>query len=163
MIWPLLSRLCAIDWIAQAIITRAMRTPYQHIYSKDGRVLYMGRWWLFNRYADDKPPRWSWLPSIRVHHIKVHDQDRHMHSHPWRARTIILRGWYVEQRPDADHEIQRMPGKTAEIKYNEFHRICRVAPGGCWTLFFTWRKQGTWFFDVDGKLVPWREYLDGGD
>jgi hypothetical protein len=28
-----------------------------------------------------------------------------------------------------------------------------------WTLFITWRYQGTWGFDVDGSKVPWREYL----
>lgn len=159
ILWKLLAKICALPWIATFIIRRSLGTPYQHIYSKNGRTLYMGRWWLFNPYAEDSPPRISWLPSIRIHQIRVEDQDRHMHSHPWDARTIILRGWYQERRQCSRRVITRNAGDTAGLMYGEFHRITRVCPEGCWTIFITWRKQGSWFFDVDGKHVPWRKYL----
>jgi hypothetical protein len=142
--------------------------------SPDGQTLYMGRWWLFNPYpgAGDERKRWSWLPSVRVHHICVEDQDRHLHDHPWNARTIILKGGYVEERPmplrtkenDRQPEmvlmtIHRLPGDTAKLRFGEYHRINEVQLGGAWTLFFTWSYRGTWGFKVDGVKVPWREYL----
>jgi hypothetical protein len=41
----------------------------------------------------------------------------------------------------------------------QYLRISYIAEGGAWTLFFTWRYQGTWGFLVDGAKVPWRKYL----
>lgn len=95
----LVTRRIVTDWL----IRRAQRTPYSHIRSKDGASIYMRRWWLFNPYGKDndgeqEPARITWLPSIRVHHILRPDVDRHLHDHPWNARTIVLRGWYKEER-----------------------------------------------------------------
>jgi hypothetical protein len=171
MIWSLIARICAIPNVANWLIARAQRTPYTPIMSPDGETLYMGRWWLFNPYPGngDERKRWSWLPSVRVHHICVEDKDRHLHDHPWNARTIILKGAYREQRPTTDFGINvadnyvesvvRRPGDTARLLFGEYHRIAEVSPGGAWTLFITWKYRGTWGFLVDGKKVPWREYL----
>lgn len=63
--------------------------------------MYKGRWWLFNPFSREthKAALW-WCPwSFRIHHIMRHDEDLDLHDHPWNARTIILRGWYTEQRP----------------------------------------------------------------
>ena len=176
----------AIAWLATRprvtawLIRRAQRTPYYNIHGPDGS-LYMGRWWLFNPYGKDAtgetlPARWSWLPSIRVHHIMRPDSDRHLHDHPWNARTIVLKGWYAEERPieaftvlaaDGLHSMQparseffRVAGYTGRLLFGQYHRISAVPHEGVWTLFFTWRKRGTWGFDVDGRKVPWREYLN---
>ena len=149
------------DWI----IDRAMRTPYSHIHSSDGERLYMRRWWLFNPF--DGSGRGGtylrlhrWLPvSIRVHHIVRPDEDRHLHDHPWNARTIILKGSYREQREDG-RSYHRHVGDTAKLRFGEYHRIDHVRRyDGAWTLFITYRYGGTWGFLVDGKKVPWREYL----
>lgn len=149
-----------VDWLIQ----RAQRTPYSHIPSRDGRGTYMYRWWLFNPYGKDaagneQPARWSWLPSIRIHHIRLPDVDRHLHDHPWNARTIVLRGFYHERREDCPHEILRIPGDTARLLFGEYHRITRVSDGGVITCFFTWKYRGDWGFKVNGKKVSWREYL----
>lgn len=171
MLWSFIARICAIPRVADWLIARAQRTPYAPVMSQDGQTLYMGRWWLFNPYPapGNGRKRWSWLPSIRVHHICVEGQDRHCHDHPWNARTIILRGGYREQRPDVEfnigieegyvYSITRGPGDTARLLYGQFHRISKVSPGGAWILFITWRYRGTWGFLVDGRKVPWREYL----
>lgn len=187
LLWRLAALLLSRPAVASRIIARAQRTPYRHIYGPDGS-LYMGRWWLFNPYepdATEEAKRWPWLPSVRVHHIMRPDSDRHLHDHPWNARTVILRGFYVEERPDADVStreyfahcvaegtpstggerrvsLHRGAGFTGALRFGQFHRITRVSEGGVFTLFFTWRKQGTWGFDVDGLKVPWREYLDSG-
>ncbi|WP_282352067.1 hypothetical protein [Pseudomonas sp. PS01303] len=100
LFWRLIAKLLALPAIAGWLIGRAKLTPYQHIMSADGTEMYMGRWWLFNPYSREthKPALW-WCPwSFRVHHIMRPDEDRDLHDHPWNARTIILRGWYTEER-----------------------------------------------------------------
>jgi hypothetical protein len=159
LLWAIVAQIVAIPFIANWIIARAQRTPYFHLPG------YMERWWFFNRYdATDKGRRYRWLPSMRVHHILRADLDRHLHDHPWNARTIILRGMYVESR--LHYHVQGMSrirwirerGATARLNYGEFHKIEFVPPGGVWTLFLTWDYQGTWGFLVDGRKVPHREY-----
>lgn len=150
-----------VDWL----IRRAQRTPYYDIPSRDGKSTYMRRWWVFNPYGKDAqgnelPARWSWLPSVRVHHICLPDADRHLHDHPWNARTIVLRGFYMEQREGKSRTSKlRGTGYTGRLLFGEFHRITAVSDGGVYTLFFTWKYRGTWGFKVDGKKAPWREYL----
>jgi hypothetical protein len=144
------------DWL----ICRSFRTPYTNIMSPDGRRTYMYRWWLFNPYpvgSEGKERHFNWLPSIRIHHIVRPDADRHHHSHPWDARTIILDGYYAEERDI--HTFLRTAGNTVALKHTDYHRIAEVSPGGVFTLFITWKYRGTWHFDVDGKKVPWREYI----
>jgi hypothetical protein len=164
-----------VDWL----IRRATKTPYFHIVGADGTV-YMERYWLFNPYpaaSDGCSRRWGdWMPSIRLHKILREDQDRHLHDHPWDARTVILRGWYNEDRlvhhgpcPGLDWATMpvtssivrygRRASDTAPLHFGEFHKITEVSPGGVWTLFITFKYRGTWGFLVDGKKVPWREYL----
>lgn len=143
----------------------AYERPYTHIMSPDGSECYMGRWWLFNPYGKDAdgaptPARWPWLPSVRLHHIQRADDDRHLHDHPWNARTIVLTGWYIEERLDRAKRFHlRGQGYTGRLLFGQYHRINEVSPGGVITLFFTWEYQGTWGFLVDGKKVAWKEYL----
>lgn len=170
MIWSLIARICAIPHVADWLIARAQRTPYWNVMSPDGQTVYMRRWWLFNRYDESKYWKWTWLPSIRVHHICVEDQDLHLHDHPWNARTIILKGCYIEEVPDSEPGFEGLtvfsdshqPGYTGRLLYGQFHRIASISRGGAWTLFLTWKYRGTWGFLVDGKKVPWREYLGVG-
>lgn len=176
MLWRIIAWLCSRPTVANWLIRRALRTPYTHITSPNGRDVYMARFWLFNPYPDRtsgaKRPRWQFPLSIRVHHIRREDNDRHLHDHPWNARTIILRGWYFEERPEVlingcpsiarrQPPAWRRPGDTTRLNFGEYHRISEVAPDGCWTLFFTWRYRGKWGFWVDGRKVPHDEYLGG--
>jgi hypothetical protein len=184
-IWRILAAFVSQPAVFQWIVKRAKRTPYYPIYSRDGAKLYMDRWWLFNPYSKDAsggagPARWSWLPSVRVHHICVADEPT-MHDHPWNARTIVMSGWYVEERPNEHRSGQkrlyvivgtagytrtetrsvfnRQVGYTGRVLFEQYHRISDVSPGGVYTLWFTWKYRGTWGFLVNGKKVPWREYL----
>lgn len=151
----LLSRQPVADWL----LRRAKRTPYRHIV-KSGRT-YMERYWLFNPYDNtSRKPRWSWCPiSVRIHVIRKPDDDRHLHDHPWDARTIVLRGWYLEERLGEYLERRRMAGDTATIGVRRYHRINAVSPGGVVTLFITGRERGTgWGYLVNGQHVPWGDY-----
>ncbi|NMY81208.1 hypothetical protein HBO01_21220 [Pseudomonas rhodesiae] len=186
LFWRLVAKLLARPAVAAWLIARAQRTPYLHIMSADGAETYMGRWWLFNPYSRDthKPALW-WCPwSFRIHHIMRPDEGRDLHDHPWNARTIILRGWYTEQRllkadDPAVHQllvkaadlrqsfdaafqateyIDRRPGDTARLNHGEYHRIDLISPGGVYTLFITSKWRGDWGFLVNGAKVPWRKY-----
>lgn len=160
--WRPLAWLLSREPIARVLLGRAKRTPYTHIHGKDGSV-YMMRWWLFNPYewpaGSGTKARWrKWLPSARVHWIRRPDDDRALHDHPWNARTIILRGGYVETKQNGE-VVRRRAGDTARLLFGEYHRIDYVPEDGALTLFITWRYRGTWGFLVNGQKVPWREYL----
>lgn len=157
--WRMLAAIVSRPRVTRWLIARAQRTPYTHITSADGSDVYMGRWWLFNPHPSSGAPKSTpWLPSVRIHHIRRADRDRHLHDHPWNARTIVLRGWYDEERADGG-QYYRHTGYTGRLLYGQYHRIAWVHPAGVWTLFITWKYRGTWGFDVDGVKVPWREYL----
>ena len=187
LFWRLVAKLLARPAIADWLIARAKLTPYQHIMSADGSEMYMGRWWLFNPYSREThmPALWCCPWSFRIHHIMRPDEDRDLHDHPWNARTIILRGWYNEQRPasdwwkkavrssmvtnpdpkivewvmkDACEWLKRSEGDTASLNHGEYHRIDQVSPGGVITLFITSKWRGDWGFLVNGVKVHWRTY-----
>ena len=111
--------------------------------------------------------KYPWLPSVRIHHILRADTARDLHDHPWNARTIILKGDYVERRrvgmydmlmAPITKEYLRLPGDTATINYGQYHSIDYVSKGGVYTMFFTWKYMGGWGFLVNGKKIPWRQY-----
>lgn len=182
LLWGAVAALVSRPTVAAWLIERSKRTPYYPITSQDGTETYMDRWWLFNPYTKDAegnagPARWPWLPSIRVHHILRADDDGHMHDHPWNARTIVLRGWYKEERPYSalghNDGLRSYPGElwprelhmrdtgyTGRVLFGQYHRISEVSPGGVTTLWFTWRYRGTWGFLVDGQKIPYRKYLN---
>lgn len=165
-IWKLAAVVLSRPTVTRWLICRARRTPYFPILGRGNDLLYMDRWWVFNAYGKNAegrtaPPRWPRLPSIRVHHICQPDDDDHEHDHPWNARTIILQGWYVEERRTHGETTRVMrAGQTAPIVAGQFHRIARVSDGGVFTLFFTWEYISDWGFWVEGQKVLWRQYLE---
>jgi hypothetical protein len=102
MIGYLLTRPAIRNWI----IKRAMRTPDDPIYAADGSgEIYMNRYWLFNPLTKKSDGEWvrkhRMIPfSIRVHNIRLPDDDRHLHDHPFNARTWIMVGGYEELRAE---------------------------------------------------------------
>jgi len=153
--WDLIARFAAKPAVADWLIRRAQRTPYFHL---EG---YMERWWLFNPTPplnSGKGRRFEWLPSVRIHHILRADNDRHLHNHPWDARTIILKGCYVERRENNRINVM-LPGNTQRIGAHTFHRIETVSQGGVWTLFISWKWQHVWGFKTDKGFVEWQDYL----
>lgn len=191
LIWKAIAAVVSKPRVADAIIRYAKRTPYLHLPTNE-HPSYMERYWVFNPYSRvTNKPRWGWLCpwSIRVHHIKREDYDRAYHDHPWDARTIILRGWYIESRPArtgswgapdefgrrewlADEVLYvRRQGDTATLGFNEYHTIRDVSDGGVYTLFISGKWKGVWGFWCSGvetaprdayclgHKVPWKKYL----
>lgn len=147
MIIQHIARLLAKPSIASAIIRFAQRHPYIHIGD------YMRRFWIV--------PFTRWLPfSIRVHHILRPDADEDLHDHPWNWRTVILRGWYIEE--DEFGELHhRGTGETVARQAHQLHRITEVSPGGVWTLFIMGRKLNRWGFVTGSppRKVYYRDYV----
>lgn len=175
LLWKALAWFVSREPVANYLINRATRTPY---FDLPG---YMERDWLFNGYHFDPnnekiahERKIKWLPSVRIHHILRADTARHLHDHPWDARTIILKGAYTERRllsvdsrtDSAGNTVTfeeiksslRKRSDTATLNYGEYHAIDWVSEGGVYTMFFTWDYKGTWGFLVDGKKIQWREY-----
>lgn len=178
-LWQQLARCLCVPAVAEWLIRRAMRTPYRHLLDPDGSI-YMERYWLFNAYpvtlrshTPSAKSYWPRFPSIRLHRIMREDRDRNLHDHPWEARTLLLKGWYIEERlvqgmgvaqdfcnrKELTIRKHRLAGDTAQINLNMFHKITQVSDGGVWTLFITWQKHATWGFMVDGQKVDYRTYL----
>ena len=170
MIWNAFAWLVTRPQVTAWLYRRAIKRPYTPIISRDGRRVYMERFWLFNPYPanEEERMRRGWLgnllPSARLHHIRLPDDDAHLHDHPWDARTIILSGEYIEQLDDAGHKMRYRPqGYTGPVLFGQYHRIHWVPEEGVWTLFITWRYRGTWGFRVNGQKVPYKEYLKERD
>lgn len=170
--WMFIAWILSRPRIANWLIWKSMQTPYSTIIH-DGKV-YMERYWLFNPYGrgpdGQEESKYKWFPwNIRIHWIRRPDSDDDMHDHPWNARTIILRGGYIEERPGKLEtvyvkeppivRISRYTGSTAKLKFGEFHRITHVQAGGAWTLFISGPYQGSWGFKVNGVKVHWKTYL----
>lgn len=173
------------DRLVEAVIRRAMKTPYFHLPE------YMNRYWLL------KPRRWTFGCAIRVHQILRSDNDRHLHDHPWPFATLILRGGYVEilqqhvlNRSELFDRIPCPEGLeliewhsiagSASLYLKSFGRTCRpgrlifhratsrhrlILPPGrhAWTLFFMGPKRQTWGFYTERGKVPWHEYLPSAE
>ena len=155
--------------IVDAIIARAKCDPYFPI---DG---YMERYWLLR-------PR-KWLPiSIRVHKILRSDDDRHLHDHPWRWASWILRGRYCEVTPALNPNIvpptgryrrsyvTDLAGGTCEYRWygegsfrarrpTDRHRLIVDAGESVWTLFIMGPRVQEWGFYTPAGKVPWHQYL----
>jgi hypothetical protein len=151
--------------LAVWLLTRAMNTPYMHLGD------YMDRWWVKEHPVDpDEFGYMTWrdrlryvLPFyIRFHHIKREDQGRDLHNHPFWFRSIIIKGWYLEDRLLPNGKIVTNSygeGSVNVCDANTYHEITYVSKGGCLTLVIHGRKlPQSWGFLVDGKHVPHMEY-----
>ena len=163
--WQLIARFLAQPAVADWLIRRAMRTPYdslaigathegpQVFRLPDDTKLWPGDYWYMRRF---------WLLrlgplQIRLHNILAEDPGRDPHDHPWPFRSVILRGWYLEQR--GTRHARREAGQSYRLGRGEFHRIVQVADGGAWTLFITWGDRRGWGFKrADGSVTPHGEY-----
>jgi len=157
--YKLIAKIVSHPKVFNYLLNRAKKTPYSNIYGVQDKKLYMERYWLFNPYPETGASRrYNWFPlSIRIHKIIKPDNDRHLHDHPWNARTFILKGWYTEERQDRFR--LRSQGDTSRLNFGEYHRITEVCTDGVYTLFITGKYRGTWGFLVEGLKVQYKKYL----
>ena len=157
--YKLIAKIVSHPRVFNYLLNRAKKTPYSNIYGAEDKELYMERYWLFNPYPKSGGiRRYNWFPlAIRIHKIVKPDNDRHLHDHPWNARSFILKGWYREVRQD--NFITRNQGDTSRLNFGEYHRITEVCDEGVYTLFVTGKYRGTWGFLVEGVKIQYKKYL----
>jgi len=137
------------------------RDVYGHLFNRQG--LYMARWAVI-RTGTRASKVLSYLTNGKYDHVRLHwicqpDSDRELHNHPFKYRTFILHGGYVEQIGGLMLPAWRTvtAGDTADG--GGYHRIASVTPGGVFTLFLMGGDTGEWGFLVDGKHVTSKEFF----
>jgi len=146
--WTLLAKFLALKWPRLLLTAWAVRRPYFHLKRPNGEV-YMHRWWA----RKEPDAHWTGI-AARLHHIALPDDDRDLHDHPYDYRTIILKGWYIEETLNGT--VLHKAGSTVAHPATHYHSIREVSPGGVWTLFIYRYKRpnNRWGFLVDGRKVP---------
>jgi len=174
--------------LVDRLIARAKRTPYFHL---DGymnrwwlvpyrqtivRTVQGDAPHIYENLTDGTGPVsfWrrplTWLLqrfdiAVRVHEILRSDEGRDPHDHPWPYVTIVLRGGYYEAVYDDDgfwlDTKWHGPGSVLFRPSGTWHMLTLPSGRPATTLFITGRKAQTWGFNVNGKKVPYREYLGG--
>lgn len=99
-----------------------------------------------------------------LHRFVGSDPDRGLHDHPWRwAYSLVLAGWYLEQRRDGDRPVRWFNALTGDT----FHRV--VKPEGArdiWTLFLHSEADVKhWGFlhpHDNGAIALWQRYTYPG-
>lgn len=109
-------------------------------------ILHFKRWELL------KTP---WF-SIYIHGIYKEDQDKHLHNHPWKIFTLILKGSYIEQLETRNRK--RFPGHFGYLGLNKFHKIQKIVKGPVYTLAIVSKPLQSFGFLVDNKVVEAKEY-----
>ncbi len=141
-----------LNWLAAGrryfMIENFERQPYLL------RLLLRGR-----LPGDETNPSWS----AYLHRFYRHDEDRHLHNHPWTwSFSIILWGGYVEERRRRNGKIVRRrvwPGTINLLGPKDFHRVLELKGSQTWTLFITGGKASAWGFLVDGVFILAKAYL----
>jgi hypothetical protein len=141
LFWRIVARVVCFPLITRLIIASACKRPFFHLGG------YMRRWWFIRpmgpRAADGLRRGYA----VRLHHILRADADLVLHDHPIDFRTIILRGWYIEEDAFGEERVL-MRGDTKASRAETLHRINRVSSGGVWTLFIMGAKRIHWGFMV---------------
>jgi len=127
-----------------------MIKPIREIRDREGN-LHFRRWRLLNTPYFD----------VNLHHILKSDRDPHVHSHPWRWATLVLKGGYVSQVLTKDNK--KVYDRLTMFSFRKgmpstFHRLRLTKP--VWTLFFTGKKRWPWGYWVDNDFIKHEEYRE---
>ena len=163
--YKILAKLMLLNgrWLTEKMF--AVTSPYTDIGD------YMSRWW-FIKHPDKKgEPDYGTLRNkfrefypfyARFHHIKREDEGRDHHDHPFDFTSIIVRGWYREERlvNGKPQQFTHNEGSTVSCTTGQFHRIIEVSPGGVLTfVIHNRRKSHSWGFMVNGRWIHHEEYI----
>jgi len=118
------------------------------------------------------------LFSVMIHGIRLPDDARNLHNHPWAFLTVILRGGYEQQIvPTLDAAIAdarrglasptsvKRAGSVGYMNRNKYHSIDSLLRGDqpTWSLVFAGRRKGSWGFATASGHVDHDPYLEGID
>lgn len=95
--------------------------------------------------------------ALYIHRIHRHDEDLHLHSHPWNFISLILWGEYWELVTSGDYR-QKNFGTISRMTRNDFHKIAMITKGPVTTLFFTYGEHMPWYYYVNGRMIESEKY-----
>ncbi|MBT1702937.1 hypothetical protein [Chryseosolibacter indicus] len=119
--------------------------------------------------------------AIKLHKIMLSDDDC-MHDHPWSFISIILKGGYVEHRPDYKAHWESHAGwffnsemnpalmPVKKTLYGAGSILFRKAPSvhklevfqPATTLVITFRRKRQWGFHTPSGWKYWKDYIRSG-
>ena len=105
----------------------------------------------FQRYELLKTP---WFICY-LHKIYERDKDLHLHNHPWKFLGIIIKGSYIEQRPDKE-KIKSF-GSLGWGDQRYFHKIKQVINPTI-SLFFVSIKTNEWGYQTEKGFIDHKTY-----
>jgi hypothetical protein len=113
----------------------------KEIRSKEG-VLHFKRWSIFSC---------KWF-NIYFHAIHKHDEDQHLHSHPWNFFVICLSGFYLERLVDREKFVGPLTMRYRD--HRDYHKIEKLYSNTIYTLVLTGKKQPEeWGYLVNGQKI----------
>lgn len=134
-----------------------------------GRTYKSGTGWCFWRWTDVDSKyivrlhvvKTPWC-AVCVHWILTPDAEPYLHDHPVTFLSLILRGWYTEERlvgAFGQLELRRHRWwNFIRARRDDKHCIIRVPSGGATTLCLMGPKRQEWGFTVNGEWVYWKDY-----
>lgn len=127
---------------------------------------YLRRWHLI--------PRNRWF-NVYLHQFMRSDDDRALHDHPWWNASVLLRGSYIEMRPQGQRVV--VEGSIVLRGAKSLHRV--ILFGGrknaagrtanenvVWTLFITGPRIREWGFACPKGWKHWKDFVsqrEGGN
>jgi hypothetical protein len=149
-------------WLRK-LIKRGIRRPDSGSGSTEGRVVY--RRWRFLGFeyrsdliACDYMRRWVLLTPlgmIRLHHI-LRSDTREFHDHPMDFMSFIVKGGYVEHRPNMPPR-WFFPGDVNVRKAEDLHYL-ELLDGQAWTFVLALPYRRSWGFHTDEGWIAAGEY-----
>lgn len=125
------------------------------ITDRSGKIPYLVRYYVFLKDRKKFPF------NITLHKVLVSDEPV-LHNHPWGWGALIIKGGYWEHTPEG--KFWRGPGNLRFRSASDLHwlELAKDEDGNnipCWSLFFMGRKEGSWGFMKNGKIIDNKEYL----
>lgn len=160
------------SWWTKAAQDAIVLGHYVPIMSRDGRDLYMVRFWISSpeRGADGQ---WESGNSVLLHWFIRPDDDLALHDHPWDFITEILSGGYMEASPQLGWKPEeggpdiggrydwRQVGDLVSHRATDLHMVAKINPN-TWTRVETASRVRQWGFHPPGRAwVKWDEFLTG--
>lgn len=118
---------------------------------------YMLRWFLIPRNP---------LLNVYLHKFLRDDDDRAMHDHPWHFISIMVKGRYVERRPNSilvrhspSIAVRRATDRHCVTLFKDEQGQCIP----CWTIVITGPKIREWGFWCLKGFVVWTDFVSKSD
>lgn len=108
--------------------------------------------------------------AVCLHWINKPDPEPYLHDHPVSFLSLVLRGWYAEDRDTFGRKrfyVMRRWYNWVRASRFDRHNIVGVSPGGALTLCLMGPKRQEWGFHIpkmgygtEKRWVYWKDYYN---